>query len=365
MEIEPHRRPRPCPGPPLTGWGRAIRRQSELALGLCLFMVFIWALSGVGNFWPRWVFMGLAIPIALQAAIRWGIRSVTGGRRRALRIHAAVAAVLGGLQVVIWLFAGAGGYFWPAWPILGFALPLAIHARLTPRANPAREAALEQRVDVLTRSRSGALDVQAAELRRIERDLHDGAQARIVSLGMSLGLAEQLLRKDPDAAADLLAEARASTGAALDDMRTVMRGIQPPVLADRGLVGAIEALSLDLAVPVTVRADLAGRAPAPVESAMYFSVAECLANVVKHSGATRAWVVLVHRLGMLAAVVGDDGAGGASMELGTGLAGVARRLEVFDGTIDVESPPGGPTSITLELPCELSSPKTSPSSGTV
>ena len=137
-----------------------------------------------------------------------------------------------------------------------------------------------------------------------------------------------------------------------------MQGIQPPVLADRGLEGAVRALALDIAVPVTVTGGLAGRAPAPVESAAYFTAAECLANVIKHSSATAAWVDLRHQAGVLSVVVGDNGGGGASIDGGTGLRGVIRRLESFDGTVTVSSPVGGPTTVTMEVPCELSSPKT-------
>ena len=348
--------------PSRTRWGVFLQGQLELAAALGVLMTIIWAFSGHGYYWPRWVWLAFAIPIGLQAGIRRAIQISTGGRRGFL-VHAAVFAVVAPLEVVIWLFAGRG-VFWPIWPILGLSVGLGAHAWAVGRPRPQHQRVLEERVDVLTRSRSGALDVQAAELQRIERDLHDGAQARMVSLGMSLGLAEELLQRDPDAVAELLAEARMSTLAALDEMRTVMRGIQPPVLADRGLAGAVEALALDVAVAVTVRSDLSGRAPAPVESAVYYAVAECLANVVKHSDATHAWVVMVHRHGILAVVVGDDGMGGANFELGTGLRGVARRLEAFDGTLELESPPAGPTSVTMEVPCELSSPKTSPSSGT-
>jgi signal transduction histidine kinase len=223
---------------------------------------------------------------------------------------------------------------------------------------------LEQRVQVLTETRAESIDHSATELRRIERDLHDGAQARLVAARMSLGLAEDLFATDPDAARKLVAEARSTTGAALGDLRSVVRGIHPPVLADRGLSGAVEALALDMAIPVTVDHWLEGRPAAPVESAMYFAIAECLANTGKHSGAKHAWVELGHAEGVLTAVVGDDGRGGADPEGGTGMRGVMRRLSAFDGTMRVSSPDQGPTLITLEVPCALSSPKTTPSSGT-
>lgn len=223
---------------------------------------------------------------------------------------------------------------------------------------------LEQRVQVLTESRAESIDHSATELRRIERDLHDGAQARLVAARMSLGLAEELFATDPEQARKLVAEARTTTGAALGDLRSVVRGIHPPVLADRGLSGAVAALALDMAVPVTVEDRLVGRPAAPVESAVYFAIAECLANTGKHSGAEHAWVELRHHDGVLSAVVGDDGRGGADPDRGTGIRGVMRRLSAFDGTMRVSSPEQGPTLITLEVPCALSSPKTTPSSGT-
>jgi signal transduction histidine kinase len=181
---------------------------------------------------------------------------------------------------------------------------------------------------------------------------------------MSLGLADQLIAEDPDAARRMVAEARATTGAALGDLRTVVRGIHPPVLADRGLVGAVQALALDMANPVSVDGQLVGRPPAPVESALYFAVAECLANIGKHAAADHGWVRFAHEDHRLIAVVGDDGRGQADPARGSGMAGVARRLAAFDGTMRVSSPQGGPTIVTLEVPCELSSPKTTPSSGT-
>jgi signal transduction histidine kinase len=210
------------------------------------------------------------------------------------------------------------------------------------------------RVGQLTESRWDAVDASAAELRRIERDLHDGAQARLVALGMNIGFAEQVVRDNPDLALALLAEARASSGQALSELRALVRGIHPPVLAERGLDGAVRALALSLPLPVDLHVELPGRLSAPVESAAYFAIAEALANVVKHSGANRAWVQLEYDHGRLIAIVGDNGTGGAQPGAGGGLDGIERRLNVFDGTVAVTSPAGGPTQVTMELPCELS-----------
>jgi signal transduction histidine kinase len=335
-------------------WHTIFRFEAFLSVAIGLAVGLGWAMTGGGRFWPAWVWFGLGVPLGLQAAVRWGLRAPKG--RRFLSLHASLSCTVVVMLLVIWLLSGPGP-FWPVWPAVSLGIVFAVHVWLARYRAEEREQALASRVDVLTRTRRGALDTQAVELRRIERDLHDGAQARLVSVAMSLGLAETLLETDPDLLAELLAEARSTTLAALDDLRTVMQGIQPPVLADRGLEGAIRALALDVAVPVTVSGGLAGRAPAPVESAAYFTAAECLANVIKHSNATSAWVDLRHRAGVLSVVVGDNGCGGASIDGGTGLRGVIRRLESFDGTVAVSSPPGGPTTVTMEVPCELSSPK--------
>jgi signal transduction histidine kinase len=347
----------PGRGPRRDGiWRIILRQEANVSAAIGLLVLVVWGLAGGGAFWPRWVWFGLAIPLALQVAVRRGLRAP--GSQRLMTVHSGITVVLSFVLVAIWVLAGAGGTFWPVWPILGLGVALALHGWIRHSLPTSRERALSDRVEVLTRTRSGALDVQAAELRRIERDLHDGAQARLVSVAMNLGLAQELLDRDPQSLAGLLAESRSSTLTALDDLRTVMRGIQPPVLADRGLAGAVRALALDLAVPVTVTGDIPGQAPAPVESAVYFAVSECLANVVKHSGAGRAEVNLGYGDGVLSAVVSDDGDGGASVTAGTGLAGVTRRLEVFDGTIALASPAGGPTTVRLEVPCALSSPRT-------
>ena len=237
----------------------------------------------------------------------------------------------------------------------------------------ARAQQLTKRVQTLTQTRHDAVDTAAAELRRIERDLHDGAQARLVALGMSLQAAERLFPVSPEAALALVAEAKESSSLALTELRDLVRGIYPPVLADRGLADAIRALALDTPLPVELDIDLPGpaatggqasRVELPVASAVYFSVAEALTNVTKHAGARSVRIQLGHALqpgggGMLRAQVTDDGCGGADPAQGTGLAGVERRLAAFDGILAVNSPPGGPTIVVIEVPCALSSPKTS------
>ena len=223
----------------------------------------------------------------------------------------------------------------------------------------ARAQQLTKRVQALTQTRRDAVDTAAAELRRIERDLHDGAQARLVAMGISLRAAERLFPSNPEAALALVAEARESSSQALTELRDLVRGIYPPVLADRGLADAIRALALDVPLPVELDIDLPGTVDLPVASAVYFSVAEALTNVTKHAGARSVRIQLSQASGLLRAQVTDDGCGGADPAQGTGLAGVERRLAAFDGILAVSSPPGGPTIVVIEVPCALSSPKIS------
>ncbi|MEU0128702.1 MULTISPECIES: sensor domain-containing protein [unclassified Streptomyces] len=213
---------------------------------------------------------------------------------------------------------------------------------------------LAQRIDRLTETRHEAVDTAASELRRIERDLHDGAQARLVAMGMNLGTVEALIEKDPAQARKLLATARASSAEALTELRDLVRGIHPPVLAERGLGDAVKALALRMPVGSEVTVELDGRAGAPVESAAYFAVSETLTNAVKHSGADRVWVDVHHAEGMLRISVTDNGRGGAAAGGGSGLSGIERRLGTFDGVLAVSSPVGGPTMVTMEIPCALS-----------
>ncbi|MFG2733546.1 sensor histidine kinase [Streptomyces harbinensis] len=213
---------------------------------------------------------------------------------------------------------------------------------------------LAQRVARLTETRHDAVDSSAAELRRIERDLHDGAQARLVAMGMSLGAVEALLEKDPAQARELLAQARASSAEALTELRDLVRGIHPPVLAERGLGDAVKALALRMRIPVEVDVELPGRLAEPVETAAYFAVSEVLTNAAKHSGADRIWLDIYYGDAdrTLKIAVTDNGRGGASLDGGTGLRGIERRLGPFDGVLALSSPAGGPTLVTIEVPCD-------------
>jgi signal transduction histidine kinase len=227
---------------------------------------------------------------------------------------------------------------------------------LEPTPEAQNSARLAERVEELTVTREGALTAHGAELRRIERDLHDGTQAHLVALSMRVGLARRASEKDPGAARKLLDDAQDQAEAALTELRHVVRGIHPPILTDRGLVGAVRALAAGSGLEVEVRADGvegAGvpRAPAAVETAAYFVVAEALTNAAKHSGSDRAWVELARDARTLTVSVRDEGCGGAGSSGGSGLLGVRRRVAALDGTVEVTSPAGGPTVIEVELPC--------------
>jgi signal transduction histidine kinase len=223
---------------------------------------------------------------------------------------------------------------------------------------PSPKALLARRVEQLTQTRAGAIAAHSAELRRIERDLHDGAQARLVSLSMRIGLAKRAYDRDPQAGRRLLDEAQEHAEQALAELRHVVRGIHPPILTDRGLAGAVRALAASSGLDVAVQADdldEGPRAPVAVESAAYFVVAEALTNAAKHSGSKRADVRLTRTRAGLRVVVRDEGKGGADSPDteagGTGLAGMRRRVAALDGTFTLTSPAGGPTVIETELPC--------------
>jgi signal transduction histidine kinase len=368
------------------------------AHGLLLVLVVVLALLLLGPrdwFGSQWFTPGAVIAIDLVAATLSVVLALRS------RLWSATLAVPGLLVLGVygWLIVSS----WPAMPgfdygvadltgpatgplwvivlestaLIGAGLwlaPRVMREHLTPGSAPElaaraqlltqRAQQLTQRVQTLTQTRSDAVDTAAAELRRIERDLHDGAQARLVALGMSLQAAERLFPTSPDAALALITEAKENSSRALTELRDLIRGIYPPVLADRGLGDAIKALALDTPLPIAVDVDLPGPVELPVASAVYFSVAEALANVSKHAEARSVRIAVQHSVadhgaGMLRAEITDDGAGGADPAQGTGLAGVERRLATFDGILAVSSPPGGPTIVVIEVPCALSSAKTS------
>ncbi|HWE58369.1 MAG TPA: histidine kinase [Solirubrobacteraceae bacterium] len=311
---------------------------------LALSLILIWALTGAGYFWPMWAMLGIAIPTGIWFSLRWA-RMQREPTSRRYAAHAGVSAVLALAGVAIWVMSGRG-YFWPVWPMLGLAGLLALHRAIL---RPGQRS-LEVRVDELTRTRSGALNEQASQLRRIERDLHDGAQARLVALSMQLGRAEERLADRPETAA-LIRRAREEATAAIAELRDLARGIAPPVLADRGLKAAVESLANRSAASVEVRGDLDHRPPPVVETAAYFVVAESLTNVVKHAPGATARVTVTQDGAMLVVEVVDNGPGGAD-PAGSGLTGLKQRVEALDGRLEVHSVPGDGTVVWAVLPCE-------------
>jgi signal transduction histidine kinase len=234
-----------------------------------------------------------------------------------------------------------------AWAVKGMATA---HGAIALALLGPSDSQLRARVEALQASRDRAVDSAEAERRRIERDLHDGAQQRLVALAMDLGMARAKLETDPAAATALVGEAHEEAKRALAELRDLARGIHPAVLADRGLDAAISALAARSPVPVGVEV-ATGRLPDPVESAAYFVVAEALTNAAKHAGAAEIAVRISRHRDLLIVEVIDDGAGGADPAKGSGLRGLADRVAAVDGQLTVTSPPGGPTVIRAELPC--------------
>ncbi len=320
---------------------QALRLHASLYGGLNALLVVIWALTSRSYFWPEWTLIALGLPLAVHA---WVVLGASRTRWRALSSHAGATAFLALFFVLVWAVTGRGT-FWPAWPMLGLGSALLVHAAVTFAQRGSSE-----RIAVLEETRAGAVEHQESELERIERDLHDGAQARLVALGMSIGMAEQKLATDPASAKELLAEARQGTREALEELRSLARGIHPPVLADRGLEAAVNALVARTPLRVDVAVDVAQRPPRAVESAAYFVVAEALANVGKHSSAEHVGIRVRANAGRVVVDVTDDGEGGANAA-GGGLRGLARRVEALDGRLEVSSPAGGPTTIRAVIPC--------------
>ncbi|WP_078947735.1 sensor domain-containing protein [Streptomyces griseus] len=237
---------------------------------------------------------------------------------------------------------------WPVLPFVARGLTNVDRALVRGLLSPSDE--LERRIAELESDRGVVVDTAAADLRRIERDLHDGAQARLVNLAMGLGLAKEKLLEDPDTAASMVEEAHGEVKLALQELRDLARGIHPAVLTDRGLDAALSSVATRCTVPVKVTADLVSRPAAAIEGIAYFTVSELLQNISKHSGAKSAAVDVWRTDDRLMIQVRDDGRGGARPDGGTGMRGLAERLGAVDGLFVVDSPPGGPTTVTAELP---------------
>jgi signal transduction histidine kinase len=330
-----HRTPR-TPG--LWGWvtTRARERATWRELGhALLFATVLWPLDA----------LALAVTLAVPGAVLVTplVLAADGHEARVVKLW----------TVTTWPAAGACALLGVALLALGVhLLGPAARARaalarllLTP---PAAE--LDARVGELTRSRARLVDAFEAERRRIERDLHDGAQQRLVALTMALGLARLDAPQDTPLAAQL-ARAQHEAEQTLAELRALIHGIHPQVLTDYGLAAALADAADRSPVPVDVRVELPGRPPRAVESAAWFVATEALANIARHSAATRAEITGTHTAGRLVLVVRDDGHGGADPAAGTGLTGLADRVAVLDGTLTVTSPPGGPTLLRVELPC--------------
>ena len=293
------------------------------------------------------------IPSALLSMALW---KFTSGQSSLMAVDVdswLKALTLGPLQVAVTL----GFLGWVA-PAVARGHAQAVRHLLAPSQAELDTARLQQRVVELTKSRAGAVDSHGAELRRIERDLHDGTQAQLVSLAMRIGIAKQTMADDPEKAAKLLDDARDGAEQAMNELRGVLRTMYPPILADRGLAGAVSALCARCPLPVELRLGELGQVPAPVEAAAYFVVAESLTNVTKHSAAGHVDVLMERRGSELYLAITDDGIGGARINeqsdllgRGSGLHGMLHRVQAIDGQMELDSPIGGPTTLEVMLPC--------------
>jgi signal transduction histidine kinase len=319
----------------LTGQGLTAVARSQATWRQIYYHVIVGPLLGAAAIVAAGLFP-VSVVCALASAVRWAIHRHDGsfGPDKALVISLTFVGVIG-LFVAPWLTSGVRALDnRAARALLG----------------PSRADELEVRVEQLTETRAGVVDAADAERRRLERDLHDGTQQRLVSLAINLGMA-RAQAETADDAKQAIADAHEEAKAALAELRDLIRGLHPAVLEDRGLDAALSGITARMPIPVRLDVDLPRR-PAPViEAVAYFVVSEGLANIVKHSEATEA-AVFVQRAGnRLHVIVTDDGVGGADPARGTGLAGLARRAASVDGTFEIDSPPGGPTLLTVDLPC--------------
>jgi signal transduction histidine kinase len=320
------------------------------------------------GFWKRWgarlrdpatwkdlLFLGLVGPIVWivfgAIVVAFWAASLAAILSPVFSASAADGSWLGGLRPELLGIALAG--------VLGIVLALAVTRGLAAASGalargllaPGDRAELEARVAAVEASRAGAVDSADARLRRIERDLHDGAQHRLAYVAMELGRAREKLADDPQGADRLIAEAHEESKKAMVELRDLARGIHPSVLTDRGLDAAVSALAERCPVPVDVDVALDRRPPPAAETAAYYVIAEALTNVGKHAGGTRASVRASYDDGKLVVEVADDGRGGARRAAGSGLEGLAQRVDALDGTLTVDSPAGVGTTIRAELPC--------------
>ena len=337
--------------------GRPVPQSAQPIAALAALLVLLWNPSVSGYFYytasPGTLHLDETLPMgALRiVVVLLGLALVAAaldGRKAVRRLVAPVATVAALFVLLLTLASPPAGGISPAWPFWWAAAILGLGLGADLLRRPGAKV-LAKRVDELSRTRSGALDVQATELRRIERDLHDGAQVRLVALSMKLGRAEDFYREDPRTAA-LLREAREDATAAIRELRELARGIAPPVLANRGLEAAVRSLAHRSGVPVTVASKLTRRPPLAVERAAYFVVAESLANAAKHAPGARVEISLDASGRDLLVEITDFGPGGAD-PAGGGLTGLRHRVEALDGVLNVTSPSGVGTQIEAVMPC--------------
>ncbi|GII80313.1 histidine kinase [Sphaerisporangium rufum] len=346
-ELSGHPVPRPRYAPPPAGAGRFRRMVNPLTGGqswldlLHGIITFPFAIIGfvVTVTWWSVAVAGLLYPV-----YGWILSNIPGNH--------GLPELLGVGEGYLWDTAfnmGIGLFF-------TLTLPLIVPGVTAVQAGLARGlltgvAALQERIEDLTEGRAAAVSAEAGALRRLERDIHDGPQQRLVHLAMELSRAQRQLQRDPQAAHATLSEAITATRETLDELRALSRGIAPPILSDRGLAPALAALAGRCTVPVELDVQTVERYPAVVENTVYYVAAESLTNIAKHSRAQLCTLSLTRVGDALTLAIGDDGVGGAHVAKGHGLAGLADRLRAVDGELLVRSPAGGPTLIIAEVPC--------------
>ncbi|HUN32945.1 MAG TPA: histidine kinase [Trebonia sp.] len=286
--------------------------------------------------------------LALEYLWAWGLPPGTFFRQATYPADVIGVSHIGTTMGIILTFAGVAGLFLATWLIAGVS---ALDARAAwTLLGPSRAEELEHRVEHLTQTRAGVVDAADAERRRLERDLHDGTQQRLVSLAINLGMA-RVNATTAEEAQQALGQAHEEAKAALSELRDLIRGLHPAVLEDRGLDAALSGVAARMPIPVRLNVDMPRRPTPVIEAVAYFVVSEGLANIAKHARASQAEVVVQRAGDRLHIIVSDDGVGGADPTRGTGLAGLARRAKSVDGDFDVFSPPGGPTLLSVDLPC--------------
>ena len=340
----------PPPGPPPGGswWRRYLLDGRPWRAVAHLTVVALWGCV-VGTL--TLALLSLSVALALlpvyTGALPGGTLALPWGGRAAPDVTLFTAGVFG---VVVLPLVARGAV----------AVDVRLAQALLGRSRREQVEVLTERVETLRTTRAETVDSVELERRRIERDLHDGPQQRLVAIAMDLGMAREKLDSDPDGARELLEKAHRSSKEAITEMRQVARGIHPPILTDRGLDAALSALAARSPVPVTVRVEPGPRPSATLEAIAYFCVSELLTNVAKHSGAARATVDVARHGPALVVRVEDDGRGGVDAARGTGLVGLRQRVRAVDGSIDVASPEGGPTVVTVHLPERPAAPAPGP-----